>query len=191
MGVAVLHALRAIVPGVSPLALKWPNDILYGKAKLAGILLEGTRLTPTALACVAGVGINCQAHPADVPYETTDLTAVSGQTIDPRFVFERLSDSIPRWLDVWAGGSGFASIRAEWLTLAAGVGSRIRVARPSSSVEGVFSTIDCYGRLVIERSGDFVTIEAGDVFLDAACKKDIASDQGVGAAAEASYNASR
>ena len=43
----------------SALALKWPNDILCGGAKLAGILIEGERAAD-ALAVAIGIGVNCQ-----------------------------------------------------------------------------------------------------------------------------------
>ncbi len=53
-------------------ALKWPNDVLRGGAKLAGILLE--RLGDGAV--LAGIGINVAHHPDDMPYPVTSLRAL-------------------------------------------------------------------------------------------------------------------
>jgi BirA family biotin operon repressor/biotin-[acetyl-CoA-carboxylase] ligase len=164
-GVAAVHALRGLLPGDRRLALKWPNDVLYGGAKLAGILLESASLPDGRLACVAGIGVNCGWHPEDTPYKTTDLAAITGEHVSPESVFERLSLAMVRWLGVWAGESGFQTIRAEWLALAAGLGTWISVARPSETIEGVFQTIDATGRLILGHGSREVAIEAGDVFL--------------------------
>jgi BirA family biotin operon repressor/biotin-[acetyl-CoA-carboxylase] ligase len=165
-GIAVLHAMREILPGDQSFALKWPNDILYAGAKLAGILLESASLLDGRLACVAGIGVNCGMHPVDTPYKATGLTAITGEPVTPERVFEPLSAAMDFWLDVWAGGAGFEAIRAEWLLLAAGLGAWIRVARPSQTLEGVFQTIDANGRLILRQGSGEVAIEAGDVFFD-------------------------
>ncbi len=44
--------------------LKWPNDVLVGGAKLAGILLESTALSGGGFAVAVGIGVNVVAHPA-------------------------------------------------------------------------------------------------------------------------------
>ena len=56
-GLALMEAVEIEAPG-SPLLLKWPNDLMLGDAKLAGILLErsGDRV-------VVGFGVNLAAHP--------------------------------------------------------------------------------------------------------------------------------
>jgi BirA family transcriptional regulator, biotin operon repressor / biotin---[acetyl-CoA-carboxylase] ligase len=164
-GVAAIHALREILSEDRRLAIKWPNDILYGGAKLAGILLESASLPDDRLACVAGIGVNCGSHPGDTPYKATDLAVITGEPVAPEHVFEQLSAAMVHWLGIWAGGAGFAAIRAEWLSLAAGLGTRISVARPSQTMEGVFQTIDSQGRLILEEGSRQVAIEAGDVFL--------------------------
>ncbi len=165
-GIAAIHALREILSGDHSLKLKWPNDVLHDGAKLAGILLESASLPDGRLACVAGIGVNCGLHPGDTPYKATDLAAIMGEPIAPERVFEPLSVAMDHWLDVWAGGSGFEAIRAEWLSLAAGLGTWISVVRPSQTIEGVFQTIDANGRLILEQASGQVAIEAGDVFFD-------------------------
>ncbi|MGB6176548.1 MAG: biotin--[acetyl-CoA-carboxylase] ligase [Methylocella sp.] len=164
-GVAAAHALREILGGDRRVTIKWPNDVLHDGAKLCGILLESANLPNGRLACVAGVGVNCRVHPANTPYEATNLSAIAGQPVAPAEVFARLSATMTRWLDVWGAGAGFESIRAEWLSLAAGLGAWIGVARPSQTIEGTFQTIDATGRLILEHTSGQVAIEAGDVFF--------------------------
>jgi BirA family biotin operon repressor/biotin-[acetyl-CoA-carboxylase] ligase len=165
-GVAAAHALREILRGDPRIKIKCPNDILYDGAKLCGILLEGTTLPNGRFACVVGIGANCRTHPKNTPYPATDLMTIMGLPAAPEVVFEQLSASMAHWLGVWASGAGFASIRAEWLPLAAGRGTRIRIALPSHAVEGAFQTIDGAGRLiVVQDTGKVVTMDAGDVFF--------------------------
>src|SRR5687768_11873608 len=60
-GVAAARALRGL--GVTGAALKWPNDLLAGDAKLGGILVE-TRGSGSACVAVIGIGINYLPDPA-------------------------------------------------------------------------------------------------------------------------------
>jgi BirA family transcriptional regulator, biotin operon repressor / biotin---[acetyl-CoA-carboxylase] ligase len=164
-GVAAVHALREILCGDRRISIKWPNDVLHDGTKVCGILLESANLPDGRFACVIGVGVNCQLHPANTPYITTNLSAIAGRQVAPARVFARLSATMTNWLDVWAAGAGFESIRAEWLSLAAGLGGWIGVARLSQTIEGTFQTIDSTGRLILEQPSGQVAIEAGDVFF--------------------------
>jgi BirA family biotin operon repressor/biotin-[acetyl-CoA-carboxylase] ligase len=163
--VALWHALRDVLGDDPRLAIKWPNDILHAGAKLAGILLESTQLKSGGLACVIGIGVNCRSHPSNALYPTTDLADIGTLLDDREDVFVRLSESIITWLQVWDEGRNFASIRTEWLTHAAGIGSLISVATPSGARNGIFETLDATGRLILNADGEILTVEAGDVFL--------------------------
>ena len=119
--VAALAAYDAVaeVAGLAGrLAIKWPNDVLCDGAKLAGILIEGQ-----GASVVVGIGINCAHHPAGTPYPATDLAAC-GVRVSPDRLFEALASAMRRRLAQWDRGTGFASIRADWLARAAGLARR-------------------------------------------------------------------
>jgi BirA family biotin operon repressor/biotin-[acetyl-CoA-carboxylase] ligase len=164
-GVAATQVLREIIRDDQRIKIKWPNDVLYNGTKLCGILLESATVPGGRLACAAGFGVNCQAHPKNTPYPATDLMTITGRPVAPETVLAKLSAAMANWLGVWAAGAGFESIRGEWLSLAAGLGARIRVALPSHMVEGTFQTIDSMGRLILVQAGGVSRIEAGDIFL--------------------------
>lgn len=166
-GTALAAALRRLLAEDPRLTIKWPNDILVDGAKLGGILLESSDLPGGGFACVAGFGVNCASHPAGLLYPATDLAAIAGQQISPEIVLAHLAAALVRRLEIWNRGAGFAAIRAEWLGLAHGLGTTITVARPAATIEGVFTTIDATGRLLLETSAGVVAIEAGDVFFGA------------------------
>jgi BirA family biotin operon repressor/biotin-[acetyl-CoA-carboxylase] ligase len=161
-GLAVHDAVAAGVPSLAPaLRLKWPNDLLLNRAKLAGILIEAEN-TPVFAAAI-GIGINCQNHPAGTAYPATDLMA-AGAAIVPDRMFAALDQAMQSRLAQWNQGAGFAAVRADWLSRAIGLGEAIKVRLPERELGGVFQGLDDVGRLVLKVSGRTEVISAGEVF---------------------------
>ncbi len=166
-GIALVNALRARVSDAGRVRLKWPNDIVVGGAKMAGILLESAVLDDGALACVVGFGVNCRSHPAGLAYPTTDLGEIGDVDASPAAVLDALAVEVDRQLRIWRRGAGFASIRASWLVHAAGLGGEVSVAMPRQTITGIFRDIDMQGRLVVETGEGRKAVAAGDVSLTA------------------------
>ncbi|MHB8885062.1 MAG: biotin--[acetyl-CoA-carboxylase] ligase [Methylovirgula sp.] len=164
-GIALAHALRECIGDDPRLRLKWPNDILFDGAKLAGILLESAVLADGRFACILGIGVNCVAYPSDLPYRATSLAEMAARQYQARDVFLHLSGTLHSGLERFAEGAGFDTIRQEWLAFAAGLGDPIRVETPTGSVNGIFRTIDASGRLILACGDADKIIEAGDVWL--------------------------
>jgi BirA family biotin operon repressor/biotin-[acetyl-CoA-carboxylase] ligase len=164
-GTALARALRECIGDDMRLRLKWPNDILFDSAKLAGILLESCQLGDGRFICIIGIGVNCVASPSNLPYRATALTETGALRFSAQDVFLHLSGMLAAALDVFARGVGFGAIRDEWLSFAAGLGGPVKVDTPSGSIAGIFRTIDETGRLVVESGDAHRTIEAGDVWL--------------------------
>lgn len=164
-GVALARALKGRLGGNASLQLKWPNDVLFAGAKLAGILLESAGLPGGGLGCVVGMGVNCISHPAGLSYPATDLRAVGDPNPDPEAVLAEVAREFRDVLDLWDGGLGFAAVRRAWLGLAAGIGEPISVRLPTGLREGIFRGLDEAGHLLLETAHDLTTVLAGDVFL--------------------------
>src|SRR5712675_877113 len=123
---AVHDAVVEVAPEIRPmLELKWPNDLLLSGAKFGGILIEGEGIEEEGAVAI-GIGINCTSHPAEAAYPATDLAA-GGASVSAAALFAALSVKMPGRLAQWNRGNGFATIRADWLARAAGVGENIRV----------------------------------------------------------------
>jgi len=75
------------------LHLKWPNDVLLGGAKVAGILIEGE--DSPVFAVVIGMGVNCRSHPPATAFPATDLAAV-GAHVNPEVLFAAPTGSSAR-----------------------------------------------------------------------------------------------
>jgi len=146
-GWAIVGALRGF--GVPDLRLRWPNDIMIGRRKLAGLLVERYR-NDTA---VVGVGLNVFNHPE------LDHPELAGQTA-------RLADLVPgaytvddtarlvlralRRMHVHLLGAGFRVV-ADELNHAWGEPRRVEVTLTgrAHTIEGLFQGIDQHGRLRI------------------------------------------
>jgi len=179
-GLALADALNAIVPGRISMAadgagdargnrfeLKWPNDVLASGAKMAGILLESSMLDADRYALAIGIGVNVVAHPQDVPYPATSLSAL-GADCDAETLFLALSDAWSENMRLWSQGRGMELIRRRWLARAAGLGGEVAVRVDGNVVRGIFETIDEDCRFVIrDDSGALLKIAAGDVHFGA------------------------
>jgi BirA family biotin operon repressor/biotin-[acetyl-CoA-carboxylase] ligase len=165
--VSVEAALRA--GGTDPFrfSLKWPNDVLAGRHKLTGILLEAEAV-PAGLAVVVGIGTNVVAAPVGTPTPATSLQAL-GIQISAEELFGALSDAWVEFRGIWDNGRGFAEIRRRWLERAAGLGEKVAINTGAATVEGIFDTIDEAGCLIVRTAeGRRVPIAAGEVYFGAA-----------------------
>jgi BirA family biotin operon repressor/biotin-[acetyl-CoA-carboxylase] ligase len=160
-GLAVHDAVIAHAPdAASNLKLKWPNDLLLGGCKLAGLLIEAESQPRFSVAI--GIGVNCVSHPADAGYATTDLQA-SGMTVSVDDLLALLAAAMQARLAQWA--AGFSGIRNDWLARAANLGEPILVRLPERQLTGIFEGIDADGRLLVATQDRMTeTIAAGDVF---------------------------
>lgn len=163
-GLGVYDAVAELAPLVaSRLALKWPNDVLLGGAKLAGILIEAENNW-----AVVGVGINCAHHPDQTAQAATDLKT-AGAPLSAEQVFSRLSKTMLVRLRQWANGAGFPAVRSDWLIRAAGVGQNIRVRLPAKELAGHFQGLDETGHLLLRLpDGSIQAVSSGEVFALAA-----------------------
>jgi BirA family biotin operon repressor/biotin-[acetyl-CoA-carboxylase] ligase len=158
-GVAMQEALAAHAPGLV-LRLKWPNDLLAGEAKVAGILLERE-----GEAVVIGFGINLATHPEGMDRPTADLGSLAGSAPDPDALLLTLAAAVARWLARWRV-EGLAPVRQRWLDCAHPVGSALAVSGAHGRMEGLFDGLERDGALRLRRADRSVEIvRAGDVQL--------------------------
>jgi BirA family biotin operon repressor/biotin-[acetyl-CoA-carboxylase] ligase len=167
VALAVRDAVSAVAPALSSrLRLKWPNDLLLDGAKLAGILIEAESVGGRT-SVAAGIGVNCARHPDTLAYAATNL-AVHGGAVAPVALLKTLSRAMLVRLGQWDRGAGFAAIRSEWLSHAAGLGGDIRVRLSDRELSGRFETLDPAGRLMLRLpDGVLEAIAAGEIFAPA------------------------
>jgi BirA family biotin operon repressor/biotin-[acetyl-CoA-carboxylase] ligase len=166
--VSLEASLRSAGSDEMNFALKWPNDVLAGNKKLAGILLEAEATADNRLAVVVGIGTNVVAAPEGTPIPATSLKALDVD-ISAEELFGALSEAWVEYRQIWDEGRGFADIRQKWLQRAAGLGQPVSIQSGGSTVSGSFDTIDETGCMIVRASdGRRIPISAGDVYFGAA-----------------------
>jgi BirA family transcriptional regulator, biotin operon repressor / biotin---[acetyl-CoA-carboxylase] ligase len=169
-GLAVADAVRSVA--AVPARLKWPNDVLVGGAKLAGILAEAS-----ADAVVVGVGINVSAGPAELPpapenpgaLPATSLAILGSSHADRAKLLTEVLAGVEHWYQAWrraAGDPDRCGLRAEYALACATLGRPVRVERPAGQpLSGLAAGVDSDGRLLLRVSSgtDLVPVAAGDV----------------------------
>jgi BirA family transcriptional regulator, biotin operon repressor / biotin---[acetyl-CoA-carboxylase] ligase len=166
-GLAVLDAVRAVVP--VPTCLKWPNDVLVGagQRKAAGILAEATS-GPDGTAVVLGIGVNVTGSPDDLPGGATSLAAEGAPTPDRQAVLVALLTRLAEREATWrtAGGDPDTDrLRADYRAVCGSLGAEVRVELPGGmTVTGMAEDVDRDGQLLLlGADGQRRAIAAGDV----------------------------
>jgi BirA family transcriptional regulator, biotin operon repressor / biotin---[acetyl-CoA-carboxylase] ligase len=157
-GLAVQETVTSRLPEGQESRLKWPNDVLIGTAKLAGVLLE--RVDESV---VIGVGVNLASAP-DLP----DRKTAALDSPDRELFAADLARQFDLELDRWRS-FGLPPILARWVAAAHPLGTLLRVGEPGEApLSGTFAGLTEEGALLL-RLADGATrvIHAGEVRLAA------------------------
>jgi BirA family transcriptional regulator, biotin operon repressor / biotin---[acetyl-CoA-carboxylase] ligase len=160
-GVAIASAVTAA--GLDA-RLKWPNDVLVGGRKLAGILAE-----QSAGAVVVGAGINVSTRRAELPVEAATSLALEGAGAGRRQLLCAVLGEFERLYLAWAGGASpgdpdACGLRAEYRRRSATLGRQVQVEFPGGdAARGTALDVDPDGRLLLSADGGQLAVSAGDV----------------------------
>jgi len=166
-GVSVVDALNEC--GVTDVGLKWPNDVMIGRAKLGGVLVE-TGAQGDRGRVIIGLGLNVHLAEQDIaglPGETIDLYRHTGRLIDRNrlaaCLVRRLFDMLEQ-----LESSGFPAFRQRWESIHMFQQERVTLLFPHGSLSGIAAGIDERGRLKLETdSGNTSYWATGEVSLRA------------------------
>ena len=162
---AIAEALEGI--GLAP-RLKWPNDVLVGGRKIAGILIE-TELSGDAVKyALVGIGLNVNFDVGAVPEIAGIATSVRrelGRDASREELLAALLNAFEaRYEQALEGDAVFQAWRSRLETL----GRRVRATLGERVEEGVAEDVDAEGNLLVRRNdGSLAVVEAGDVTLSA------------------------
>lgn len=159
-GLAAHAALAALVPPPLRAEVKWPNDVMIGSAKLAGVLLEGA-----GSGVVVGIGANLAVAP-QVPGRETIALSAFGPAPDRDLFAYGLAAAFAAELSLWRA-QGLGAIIARWNAVAHPPGTALLVGEPvEAPLAGRFAGLDASGALILALDdGTTRTIQAGEVRL--------------------------
>nr|WP_221494084.1 biotin--[acetyl-CoA-carboxylase] ligase [Actinomadura coerulea] len=143
--------------------LKWPNDVLVGDRKLAGILAE---MVDGGL--VVGVGLNVGLREDELPVPTATSLAIEGAPHSDRAPLLRaILREFGTWYQEWTALGGdpeTSGLRTAYRDLCATLGREVRVEMPGGErVAGTARDVDGSGRLVVAGPAGDTAVSAGDV----------------------------
>lgn len=158
--VSVAEGIRHYA-GVSA-TIKFPNDIILGRAKCAGILLERCTSHPDVF--VVGIGVNVNQTLEELPHSThlpaTSLLKETGRVWNRWELLRQILAEVERW---WKSGD-IVKLRAKMNELCMTVGRRIRVTLDRGDLEGVALGISRAGGLLVRTDHGVVEeVLSGDI----------------------------
>jgi BirA family biotin operon repressor/biotin-[acetyl-CoA-carboxylase] ligase len=158
---SAVAALTAVTP-----ELKWPNDLMVGERKLAGVLAEAVMDPDEPLVVsgvVVGIGLNVAwaEPPPDVATRAVTMEELGGQVVDRRVLLERLLTDLAPLLALWARDPG--ELQARYRNRLDTLGRRVRVDLGERELTGIALDVTPDGLLVRLDDGTDQLVLTGDV----------------------------
>jgi BirA family biotin operon repressor/biotin-[acetyl-CoA-carboxylase] ligase len=143
--------------------VKWPNDVLVGGKKIAGILLESSSTGNKINRLVAGIGINVnQIHfQGSYMLEPTSVINEAGMEVEREKLLAELLNNFEDIISIAVKHP--AIIFNKWRERCPFIGDKIHIARDGKDLFGVFDDIDDEGNLLLRQDDEILKIQYGDV----------------------------
>ncbi|KQN49739.1 biotin--protein ligase [Pseudomonas sp. Leaf48] len=163
VGLAALQTLRDL--GIAGAGLKWPNDVLVGRKKIAGILLELVGDPADVCHVVLGIGINVNMQATDeVDQQWTSMRLESGKVFDRNVLVAALGVTLEKYLARHQAG-GFSAIQAEWEQNHLWQGRDVSLIAGANQIDGKVLGIDSQGALRLQVGGVEKVFSGGELSL--------------------------
>ena len=188
LGIASCLALRSLLTpligarAAHQLTLKWPNDLQWKGAKLAGILVETAPSTkPQQPLLVIGMGLNLSGAAAlsvDLNRPVADLSQILvGHAVDPISLVATLAQAWQRTLHDYAA-KGYAAFAPRYQEVDGLLGEHVDVIDQGKLLHtGIARGTDSIGRLKIETASGILPILVGDVSIRARASQHSSSER--------------
>ena len=164
--IATVRALKDL--GIADVGIKWPNDLVAGGRKLAGVLVDIQGEPPRATRAIIGVGLNVrmpEAAAEDIDQPWMDLnTFTDGRAPERNALAAALIGSLMAALDEFAR-AGFAAFSADWQALDLVAGRAVALHSHEHTVTGIAAGVDEEGALLLRTAQGVKRFVSGDVSL--------------------------
>lgn len=164
-GIQVVKTLRAC--GLQDAGLKWPNDILLGQGKLAGILVELGVPVGDRVFVVIGLGVNFSIQEKDSRKIGQPWSAVAQYvSVSRNEMVGKLTENLLQAMECFESG-GFAVFHEEWSGYNMYAGQDVVIHRGAERIEGRDAGVDEDGNFLLETAKGIQVFNAGEVSLRA------------------------
>jgi BirA family transcriptional regulator, biotin operon repressor / biotin---[acetyl-CoA-carboxylase] ligase len=162
-GVALAEAAAEFLPPGADLRLKWPNDLLLGGAKCAGILCDGAASGAGEIEWVVfGIGVNLAVAPPLPDRPTACFAAAGIVPPQPEAFAERLMAALAHWY-----AQGLPAMRQRWLGFGPAPDAPVRLRQGDGFRQGRFGGLDEQGRLLFAGEKGLEVVTAGELLAPA------------------------
>jgi BirA family biotin operon repressor/biotin-[acetyl-CoA-carboxylase] ligase len=162
VGLAARSACTAVA-GVTP-DLKWPNDLLVGDRKVAGVLAEALADGGHVTAVVVGLGLNVN-WPAELPPELvgimTSLNHVAGRSVDRAALLDAFLRALDHRVTQWEEDP--LALASDYRATLASIGRIVTVDTPAGLRTGRVTDVTDDGTLLVLDGDDTLEVQAGDL----------------------------
>ena len=165
MAIAITRALRE--SGLNTVAVKWPNDILVSKRKLAGILLEIAGEASGPCFVVVGVGLNIRASTAEmatVNQPWIDLQSALGGRVARNELAARIINHLFAAIQEFER-DGLTPFLGEWENLDGYAGQEVVLHLPDGEIQGMVRGVDTSGALLLAHEGKVRRFHSGEISM--------------------------
>ncbi len=150
-------------------SLKWPNDVLIGDKKVAGILAEMSGDAENINYILLGVGINVNLEPHEIPVSLQDVATsllIEGERVLNRVrLLTRFLKRLEEYYQIYLE-KGFSAIRGKIMAVSSTIGAEVVAYQRDSTIEGRAIDIDSHGNLIlIDKTGIRHVLCCGDVTI--------------------------
>lgn len=162
-GISLVTALNRL--GCSGLKIKWPNDILFGSRKLAGILIEIISTKENSIELIIGIGINLnmtQSSSMNINQPWVNLSEINSRLTDRNKIIATIVNQLEENLTEFET-SGMQKFNTQWLKYDSLIGKEIIIRQDKSEIIGTANGINTIGELLVESKGQTLNINAGEV----------------------------
>ena len=150
-GTALMRTVEKLLPGYG-FYLKWPNDLYYGKAKVAGLLGEGVIREGKIAGVAMGIGLNVNMNEDDlarVGQQALSLKTIAGREFNLDFITKLLAKSLNECYIIYL--NSVDTIFTEWRAANKLIGRPIAVTDGSGKrYEGIFKDVMPSGEMLLE-----------------------------------------
>jgi len=161
---AVVRAIRRVT-GVEA-SIKWPNDVLLGGRKVAGVLVESSVIGDALQSAVLGIGVNVNLETEAFPEISPTATSVHKHARGHVPRRELLAALLEELDDLYRSMTEGSFPIEEWRERLETIGREVRVRSAEAMEEGVAEAVNSQGALLLRRDdGSLIEVLAGEVTL--------------------------
>ncbi len=147
--------------------LKWPNDLVWRKKKLGGILCESGFLGNQLSFAICGIGLNVlhsrDDFPRDIRRQAVSLKSITKKEIDKEKVLRKLWPALDDWYSLFLKEDHKKIVFSFQERSSLSLGDKVFVKSEGKEFAGLYAGVDLQGRLILERGAERIYFSSAEI----------------------------